>query len=270
VKPAWAWQFEPGTLPDAPPLDADGPITAEWAWGGATGAGVRVCIVDSGVDGGHPAVRGLDEAVAVTVDADGSTRVVRDESGDACGHGTACAGIVRALAPEALISSVRVLGEAATGTGTQLLAGLEWAVAERFDVINLSLSTTRRAFVDRLHELADDAYFARSTIVASAHNAAVESFPWRFASVISVASHDGDDPFAFDYNPEPPVEFLARGMHVDVAWPGGGTMRVSGNSFATPHVVGIVALVRSKHPRLTPFQLKSVLYQMAGNVAGDG
>jgi subtilisin family serine protease len=86
--------------------------------------------------------------------------------------------------------------------------------------------------------------------------------------VISVGSHEEDDPLAFFYNPRPPVEFFARGVDVELAWMGGGTIRATGNSFATPHMSGICALVRSKHPELTPFQLKSVLHLIADNVGG--
>jgi subtilisin family serine protease len=106
-------------------------------------------------------------------------------------------------------------------------------------------------------------------LVASAHNMPVESFPWRFASVVSVGSHEEDDSLAYYYNPNPPVEFFARGLNVDVAWLGGGTLRCTGNSFATPHISGVCALVMSKHPELTPFQLKSVLHLTATNVGGD-
>ena len=58
------------------------------------------------------------------------------------------------------------------------------------------------------------------------------------------------------------------GQAVDVAWIGGAKIRSSGNSFATPHMSGICALILAKHPELTPFQLKSVLYLTASNVGG--
>jgi subtilisin family serine protease len=96
----------------------------------------------------------------------------------------------------------------------------------------------------------------------------VESYPWRFSSVISVGSHENPDPLAFYYNPSPPVEFFGRGVNVEVPWQGGRMLTVSGNSFATPHLSAICALVLSKHPELTPFQLKSVLYLTASNVGG--
>ena len=132
----------------------------------------------------------------------------------------------------------------------------------------MSLSTTKQEIASLLHELADSAYFRRTVLVASAHNMPVESYPWRFSSVISVGSHDKPDPLAFFYNPNPPVEFFARGVGVEIAWLGGGKILSTGNSFATPHISGICALIRAKHPELTPFQLKSVLYLTATNAGG--
>jgi len=243
-------------------------VTRDWAFGGSDGEGVRVCILDSGVEAGHPLVGAVETAVAVEVRDDGTTAVLEDREGDVSGHGTACAGIVRSLAPACTLVSVRVLGTGAVGSGPVLLAGLRWAVEQGFDVVNMSLSTTKRDFAPTLHELADAAYFKRTLLVASAHNMPVESYPWRFAAVLSVGSHEGTDPLEYFYNPEPPVEFFARGVDVEIAWSGGGTIRASGNSFATPHMSGICALVRAKHPELTPFQLKSVLYLTATNVGG--
>ena len=84
----------------------------------------------------------------------------------------------------------------------------------------------------------------------------------------SVGSHDEADPLLWYANPNPPVEFFAQGIDVDIAWPGGGTMRASGNSFAAPHIAGICALVLAAHPELTPFQLKSLLHLAAANTGG--
>jgi subtilisin len=66
------------------------------------------------------------------------------------------------------------------------------------------------------------------------------------------------------------VEFFGRGIDVEVAWSGGGTTVVSGNSFATPQLAGIAALVLSKHPGMTPFEVKTILYMTASNVEGAG
>jgi len=244
-------------------------VTRDWALGGATGKGVRVCILDSGIEAGHPLVAGIEGAVVVSLGEDDEPVVEEDDEGDLCGHGTACAGIIRSIAPECSLFSVRVLGAGYTGSGPVLLAGLRWAVDQGFDLVNMSLSTTKSQFAGILHELADSAYFRRTVLVASAHNMPVESYPWRFASVISVGSHEQADSLTWYYNPEPPVEFFARGVGIDVAWLDGEEIRVTGNSFATPHMTGICALVLDKHPELTPFQLKSVLYLTANNVGGE-
>jgi subtilisin family serine protease len=244
-------------------------VTREWAWGGSTGKGVTVCILDSGVETGHPLVGDVDRAVAFRRHGEDEEIELEDDvEGDLCGHGTACAGIVRSLAPDCTLVSARVLGAGFKGSGPILLGGLRWAVEQGFDVVNMSLSTTKRQFAGLLHELADTAYFRRTVLVASAHNMPVESYPWRFSSVISVGSHEESEPDTFFYNPAPPVEFFARGVGVEIAWLGGGKILSTGNSFATPHMSGICALILAKHPELTPFQLKNVLYLTANNVGG--
>jgi len=251
------------------PEEWPGEVNREWAWGGATGAGTRVRVPDTRIEERHPRVGEVQQAVAISIEGDEVIVDEQDTAGDLCGHGTACAGVIRSLAPECELASVRVLGAGYTGSGAVLLEGLHWAIEQGYDVINMSLTTTKQKFASLLHELADSAYFRRTMLVASAHNMPVESYPWRFSSVISVGSHEGTDPFQYFYNPAPPVEFFARGVDIEVAWNGGGRLVCTGNSFATPHIAGIAALVLSKHPELTPFQLKSVLYLTATNVGGE-
>lgn len=264
--PAWSL---PAEVRRDEKFDADlfAQVDPEWAWGGADGAGVRVCILDSGVDGEHPMVAPIDQAWQVVTDDNGNPRIEECEPRDSAGHGTACAGIIRSIAPQASLSSVKVLSDGKYGTGGALIAGLEFAVEMGFDLINMSLSTAKPQYQQPLSRLADRAYFRRCVLVVAAHNLPVVSFPWNFASVISVASHDESDPMRYYYNATPPVDFHARGVRVPVARPGGGQIRSTGNSFAAPHLIGIAALTISKHRWLTPFQVKSVLYQCAANVA---
>lgn len=239
----------------------------KWAWDGATGAGVRVCVLDSGIDASHPQVGPIQGAVAVAPGDDDELAVVPDADGDAYGHGTACAAIIRKLAPDCELHSVRVLGGELTGTGPVLLRGLRWAIEQHFDVVNLSLSTTKSRFAPELRELTDRAYFGGTILVASAHNMPVASFPWRFSSVLSVGSHAGNDPLEYYVHPDPPVEFVAPGVNLELAWLGGSTIRATGNSFAAPHMAGIAALVMSKHGRLRPFELKTALRAAGSNVS---
>jgi subtilisin len=250
-------QFEVCPLPQ---------VDRGWAWEGADGSGVRVCVIDSGVDATHPLVGEVEQAWQVEADDLGFPRVAECEPTDRAGHGTGCAGIIRSIAPGVRLSSIRVLTDGKAGSGSALLAGLEYAIEAGFDLVNMSLSTTKAQFRPTLAELADRAYFRRCVLVVSAHNMPVESFPWTFSSVISVASHDQADPLTYFYNPAPPADFHARGARVPVARPGGETGRGTGNSFAAPHITGIAALILSRHPWLTPFQLKSVLYHCAANV----
>jgi subtilisin len=263
--PAWSIDREAAL---ATPLRSSWSIddARGWAFGDSTGSGVSVCIIDSGIEASHPAVGAVASSVAVIEDEHGALEVVGDDGGDLYGHGTACAGIVRKLAPDCEIHSVRVLGGDLTGTGTVLVRGLRWAIEQGFDVINLSVSTTKSRFAPDLRELTDLAYFRGSVIVASAHNLPVESFPWRFSAVISVGSHAGSDPLEFHANAHPPVEFAAPGIDLELAWSGGSTIRASGNSFATPHIAGVSALILAKHPGMRPFELKTALRAASSNV----
>jgi subtilisin family serine protease len=265
-RPAWSAQFAPDalrTLTPVPPLDE---ITPEWAWGGSTGARVKVAVVDSGIDSGHEAVGGsISGYVAIT---DGPLGLLHDTDPheDSYGHGTACAGIIRSLAPECELYSVKVLGARLTGRGTTFAAGLNWAIENGMDACNVSMGTTKKNLFGTLHNLADRAYFQNTVLVTAANNMPVPSFPSLYASVISVASHEGHDPYAFYYNPEPPVEFGAPGIDVRVAWSEGGWITATGNSFAAPHMTGVVAKILGKHPYLTLFQIKTVLRALSANM----
>ncbi len=266
-RPAWSQQFAPEmllTLTPVPPLDR---ITPEWAWGGSDGEGVKVAVIDSGIDADHPAVGGrVSGHVAVT---DGPLGLLHDfePHGDSYGHGTACAGIIRSITPACELYSVKVLGSRLTGRGTTFTAGLRWAIENGMHVCNISMGTTKKNFFAVLHDLADKAYFGNTMLVTAANNMPNPSFPSLYSSVISVASHDeANDPYLFYYNPKPPVEFGAPGIDVRVAWADGGSITATGNSFAAPHMTGIVAKILGKHSDLTLFQMKTVLRALSANM----
>jgi subtilisin len=262
----WSGDFATDRLSQVYSLPLPQPIT-EWALAGATGKGVRVAIIDSGVDRDHPRVGGISGAVVIEADeeAPDGFRAVEGDHEDLVGHGTACAGIIRMLAPEVEIYSVRVLGANLKGKGSLFLAGIGWAIDNGMDVVNMSLSSSSDRWFGPLHDMADRAYFKRVILVCAANNMPGPTYPSEYASVLSVAAREGNDPFAIAYNPTPPVEFGARGIDVDVAWTEGKSITATGNSFATPHVTGLVALLLSKHPDLSPFQVKAVLTALADN-----
>jgi subtilisin len=273
-RPAWSQQFTPDAIQE---LLAQGPfarINPEWAWGDSTGQGVRVAIVDSGVEHDHPALgKSVCGGVIVEYDARSKNeyRIKVDEKPtDVSGHGTACAGIIHSLAPKAEIYSVRVLGRNMGGRAIQFAAGLDWAIENDMQVVNLSLSTSLETFFGLFHDLADQAYFKNMNLVCAVNNVPEPSYPSLFSSVISVAAHEEKDPFTYYYNTRPPVEFGAPGIDVEVAWNQGQYLTCTGNSFAAPHIAGITALIRSKHPELTPFQIKTVLLACAANTKRKG
>jgi subtilisin family serine protease len=257
--PAWS---EPFRADLRSRLRRDGPfeLVANRSWLESTGAGVTVAIVDSGVEGDHPAVGGrLVRSVRVEMH-DEEAEVVEDDPVDVVGHGTACAGIIHALVPEADIVSVRVLGQNNTAKGIAFANGVDWVIDQGIPVANLSLSSRSDDLFATFHDLVDHAYFANTLLVCAASNhPGQSSYPSLFSSVISVAAHDVPDPMTWFYNPVPPVEFGAWGVDVPLAWRGGTTMTGTGNSFATPHIAGIVARIRATFPSATPFEVKSLL-----------
>jgi subtilisin family serine protease len=269
LRPAWSQDFTPEAIQE---LLARGPfadISPAWAWGNSTGAGIRVAVVDSGVEHDHPALEGcVRGGVIIEYDARAKNqhRVRPDEKPvDVSGHGTACAGIIHSIAPGAEIYSVRVLGRNMGGRAIQFAAGLDWAIENDMHIANLSLSTSLEEFFGLFHDLADQAYFKNMNLVSAVNNIPEPSYPSLYSSVISVAAHDGKDPFTYYYNTKPPVEFGAPGIDVEVAWKDKQYITCTGNSFAAPHITGITALIRAKHPDLTPFQVKTVLLACAAN-----
>ncbi len=233
-------------------------------WKKVSGKNVSVAVIDSGIETTHPdllgKVRGSVEARAE------NKRVVFDvsTSGDSAGHGTACAGIIAKIAPDAEIYSIKVLGAGGLGDGQAFLAGLEYAINQKYRIINLSLGTTKPQFFAPLHDLLDRAYHAGCIVVAAANNLPQPSFPSVFSSsLISVVKSVETDPFNFGFHYGQVIELTAPGVNVRTAWLGGGYKNLTGNSFACPHIVGIIALLLEAHPELTPFHVKSALYSIA-------
>ncbi len=233
-------------------------------WRKTTGKNVSVAVIDSGIETTHPDLAGK---VRESVEAHADNKRVTFEptiSGDSAGHGTACAGIISKIAPDAELHSIKVLGAGGLGDGQAFLAGLEYAIKQKYRIINLSLGTTKPQFFAPLHDLLDRAYHAGCIVVAAANNLPQPSFPSVFSSsLISVVKSTETDPFNFGFHYGEVIELTAPGVNVRTAWLGGGYKNLTGNSFACPHIVGIIALLLEAYPELTPFQVKSALYSIA-------
>ena len=189
---------------------------------------------------------------------------------DLVGHGTACAGIIHAIAPAADLVSIRVLGADNRGAGPAFAAAIEWAIAP---------GVRRRQPQPVIAQRGDGRTVPRAGRrgVLRQHAARVgrqqrrraRPIPSLFAAVVSVAAHDAGDPDVWFYNPAPPVEFGAHGLDVDVAWRGGTRIRATGNSFAAPHLAGRAALIRARYPDASPFEVKAMLAATASDPRSD-
>ena len=194
-RPAWSLPAEDAGSIGLPVGLAGAADAASGRSGAPPGAACKVCILDSGVDPRPPARRRRSRAPSAWRSARTRRSASSPTSSETCaGTGRRAPASSARSPPTASCTASACSGAGATGSGDLILAGLRYAVEQGFDVINMSLSTTKKRFAETLHELADGAYFRRTVLVAAAHNMPVESFPWRFSSVISVGSHEEDDP----------------------------------------------------------------------------
>ena len=263
--PAWSEPFlDDGPLP-GPQLGRHPGWTAEWAYGDRSGAGVTVAIVDSGVAEIPSTVPIARSMVVELGDDDGPPSVAEGDHRDLTGHGTACAAIVRSLAPEAELVSVRVLGSNLKGRAEAFAAGVSWCIDEGIDIVNLSLSTSNERHVSTFHQLVDRATWRRTLIVSAMNNVRKPTIPSEFAGVFSVACAPVADRETIRYNPDGPAEWAAAGIEVEVQWGESGPVVATGNSFAAPVITGHLARIRGAHPGLAAWQVRAVLASLASN-----
>ena len=147
----------------------------------ATGRGVRVAVIDSGVHSGHPHV-GVVEG-GVSFDADGARGV---DAVDRLGHGTAVAAVIREKAPEAALMPVRVFDRELRATADALVAAIDWAVDARVHIINLSLGTANPAHQLRLGQALVRAARAGIALVAAAEQDDMRWLPGSLPLAIGV------------------------------------------------------------------------------------
>jgi subtilisin len=226
-------------------------------------APVPVAVLDSGIDATHPDLAGRIEAAYGVEQAGGEFRVVEAPipgNHDLYGHGTAVAGIICGLAPNARIIDLRVLDAQNVGAGEALVAGLRFAVAQKFRILNLSLAA-KAAFAAKLRPLCETAYRQNQLVIAARRNMPLtdEGFPAEFSSSIGVDLGKFVDLFHLRFRPDHAIEFIAHGEEVVVAAAGGGYTTMTGTSFATPAVSGLCALLTGAFPDLRPFEVKSIL-----------
>lgn len=228
-----------------------------------TGEGVKVALLDTGVDEDHPDLAGRIAASYELVRADGGYSCVPAKGSDDVGHGTACAGIIKRHAPDAELHSIKVIGAGARGSSDELVQGLKWAIENGMHIISASLGTLDRRSREKISELADEAYYRGVIVVAAANNRGQTAYPANLSSVLAVDSEAMDDPLSFRYRLNAVIETEANGIYVEAPSPGGGTKFYTGTSFACPHISAVVARILSVHPDLQPFEIRTILHQLS-------
>jgi subtilisin len=251
------------------PMEANAWLTVEQARAflcEGTGRGIRIAVLDSGIEADHPALGGMTLADDLAVVDDGlQLRGVPGQGVDLFGHGTAIAGILRQIAPDAQIGSIRVLGAQLRSRTAIICEGVRQALDRGYHILHCSFGCSREDQVLQYKDWIDQAYVAGRHIVAACnnHDFLRREWPGHFPSVITVNFAATDIPDALFYRPGHLVEFAARGADLDVAWSGGQRKRVTGSSFAVPHAAGLLARLLSKCPDLPPLAAKALLHRIA-------
>jgi subtilisin family serine protease len=241
-----------------------------WA-GGNKGTGIKVAVLDTGIDTTHPDLKVAGGATYVP----GSTSYNDDN-----GHGTHCAGIIAGLdnsigivgvAPEASLYAVKVLDRTGSGYTSSIIFGIEWCINNGIQVISMSFGTSYNS--QSLESECLKAYNKGIVLVASAGNSGPYShtvvYPARYSSVIAVAATDSSDTIASFSSRGSELSVAAPGVSILSAYYGSRYTYMSGTSMACPHAAGTVALIL-KSASLTPVQVKTLLQNTAVDLGSVG
>jgi subtilisin family serine protease len=225
----------------------------------ATGRNVKVAVIDSEIDAQHPDLQGV---IAASYDALPSS----DQTPHP--HGTGMAGAIGShqrllgVAPGARILGIRAFGvsdSGAQGTSMNIVKGLEWAVEQGAQVINMSFAGPRDPILEQaIRGLKDRGVI----LIAAAGNAGPKSpvlFPGGDPNVIAVSATDMDDKTYANANRGKQVAIAAPGVDILVPAPDGGYQLTTGTSVAAAHISGVVALMLERNPRLTPAEVRGIL-----------
>jgi uncharacterized NAD-dependent epimerase/dehydratase family protein len=223
---------------------------------------IKVAIIDSGIDSSHPKVGPVERAIRIEL-GPGERRSYSDWGTDCSGHGTACAGIIRKKAPDALLHSVRIFDASLVAEGRVLIAAIEWCMDNEMDVVNMSLGTTEVASKEAMRDVCRKARDAGLILVAAESNDGRESYPASFPEVIGVTGGALYGPDGFRFRAGHPIECIARGDEQRVCWLGGADIMAGGNSFAAPHITGLVARILASHPGAPLEEIRAILEAMS-------
>jgi hypothetical protein len=247
----------------------------------ATGEGVSVAVIDSGVERALLEDRFRYRGQAINPIEGGLFTAQRPEplpydGHQSTPHGTTVADIILTLAPRVRLFSADVFGPLGSCEMEVVVHALRWAMdVWKCKVVNLSLGVSEQRLpqLPRRHQFLraiEEGYFKDVLIFAAAHNEhpLTRSYPAQFAPpLISVDKYLFDDPLQFAYRLREQVEFQAHGRGYL-----GPFANEPATSWATPHLTGIAARILSLRPTLKPFEMKTILYwlfQAMGREKGE-
>lgn len=244
-------------------------IKVSQAWGVTTGASsVRIGVLDTGIDSNHPSLSNLVNTSLGRSFAGGTTM-------DGHGHGTHVAGTIASygsvsgVMQNATLIPVKVLNNNGTGTMYGIQQGILHAANVSADVINMSLGG---GGYDRgIEEAIQTAVSLGTIVVAATGNDGLSSisYPAAYSSSIAVGSVTSSRTRSSFSNYGSGLELMAPGSNIYSTYPNGQYVTMSGTSMATPHVAGVIGLMKSVNPNLTPSEARNILRntaQPAGNM----
>ncbi|HXS99060.1 MAG TPA: S8 family peptidase [Elusimicrobiota bacterium] len=225
-------------------------VHAPAAWDTTEGAGVKVAVIDTGIDLNHPDLAGKVDGGYSAITKTEKPEDYQDDNG----HGTHVSGTIAALrdgkgvvgvAPKARLYAVKVLDADGSGNLSDVIDGIVWAAKNGMQVANMSLGAPTDS--DAMHRAIRFAKGSGLVIVAAAGNSGGSvGFPGQYPEVITVSASDSNDHIASFSSRGPQVKFIAPGVDVVSDKLGGGFISYNGTSMATPHVTGLAALAVSQ------------------------
>jgi hypothetical protein len=227
-----------------------------------TGAGIRIALIDSGVNPGHSHVGPIAGGVAFSTGPKGEVLQTSDYR-DTLGHGTALAGILKFKAPEAELFAVKVFTDRLVTSIEILEAALRWAIEQKMQVVNLSLGTAKPEHRARMARIASRAKRGGTLIAASSPPEMTDVLPAALDGIFGVAASDECSWSEYRYIAEAPIHFRAHPSPRPL--PGLDQSRnYRGHSFASAHLSALLAMLIQDRPEMGFAAARERLIKCAG------
>ncbi len=221
------------------------------------GEGVKVAIIDSGIDCSHEMLQQVTAGICFELSA--GNVLTSEDYRDTSGHGTAVASIIKKKAPDTELYAIKIFDQSLIVEQKILVESIRWAIDQNVDIINLSLGTTDVQVKQDLLDICKVATKKGIVIVAAEHNSAQESYPAYFPNVIGVKAGEIKGRYNYLFRRGESIECIAPGTTQRVLWAGGREHIVEGSSFAAPHITGIIALIRQAFPKANLNEIRHIL-----------